>query len=249
LIDTSLELASLAIRNLIPRIATESAALVGLVIALALIFAGRFLIRVIAFLAVGVALGSAAAAIGSTYLGIVGFVLGGVIGFFVGGFLSLFLLPLAIGFATGLVVYHLAQTLVHVYLLSVALGVIFFVVGLFLSLKLLALASVVFGGLLLFDVLVFFHFPGAIALLVAILMGVIGFWVQDGFESKGRQGSKFSSWSKSSPPPSAVSVNPSGASSSTSPSSSTARYCAHCGSRVDNPTAVYCPNCGASLGS
>ena len=114
--------------------------------------------------------------------------MGGVIGFFVGGILSLFLLPLAIGFATGLVVYHLMQTLVGVYLLSVVLGVIFFVVGLFLSLKLLALASVVFGSLLLFDVLVFFHFPGAIALLIAILMGVIGFWVQDGFESKGRRG-------------------------------------------------------------
>ncbi|HYB03706.1 MAG TPA: hypothetical protein VED17_04545, partial [Nitrososphaerales archaeon] len=96
-------------------------------------------------------------------------------------------------------------------------------------------------------VLVFFHFPGVVALLIAILMGVIGFWVQDGFESKGRQGSKFASWSKSSPPPSAVSVNPPGPSSSTSTASPTVRYCAYCGSRVDNPTAMYCPNCGASI--
>jgi hypothetical protein len=246
LLEISLLIASLSIGSLIPRIASVGAALVGLVVALALIFAGRFLIRIIAFLAVGVVLGSAAAAFGATILGIFGFVFGGIIGFLVGGVLSLFLLPLAIGFATGLVVYDLSQTFVHLYPISLVLGVIFFIVGLFLSLKLLALASVVFGSLLLFRVLVFFHFVPTFAFLIAILMGVIGFWIQDGFENKGRQGYRFSSWSRGPPPPSAIPINPP-ASSSVSSGPTTVRYCAYCGTKVENPTALYCPNCGASL--
>jgi len=249
ILETSTALSPFAIGSLVPRIATVGAALVGLVVALALIFAGRFLIRVIAFLAVGVAVGSAAAAFGATLLGFVGFVIGGFIGFLVGGFLSLVLLPLAIAFAIGLVAYNLSQTLVHLYPVSVVLGVIFFIAGLFLSLKFLALASVVFGSLLLFNVLVFFRFPPVIALIIALLMGVIGFWTQDGFESKGRQGSKFASWSRGAPPASAVPVNPSPTTTSSTSSATAVRYCAYCGTRIESPAAVYCPNCGASLTS
>lgn len=203
------------------------------------------MIRVIAFLGVGFAFGSAGAIFGASVLGIVGFVIGGFIGFIVGGVLSIFLLPLAIGVATGLVAYDLMQILFHAYVASVVVGVVFFVVGLVLSMKLLSLASVIFGALLLFDALLYFRFPALFAILIAILMGVIGFWAQDGFESKGRQGSKFSTWSRTPPPASAVAVNPPPSSSSSSLSS--VRYCAYCGSRIDNPTAAFCPNCGANL--
>ncbi len=202
-----IEISYYAIGLLFPRIATVGAALVALIIALALIFAGRFLIRAIAFVGVGVAVGSAVAVAGATILGIVGFVLGGIVGFVLGGILHFFLLPLAMGIATGLVAYHLSQLFIRIIPISLVLGIAFFLIGLLLSLKLLSLASVVFGGMLLFDVLLYFHFSPLISLLVAILMGIIGFWVQDGFESKGRQGYRFSSWSEATPPPSAVSVS------------------------------------------
>lgn len=232
----------------VPRIATAGEALIALVVALALIFAGRFLIRAIAFLAVGFAFAILAATFGSTVLGVVGFVLGGIFGFIVGGVLSLFLLPLAIGLGMGLVAYRLSQLFFHIYPLSIVLGVIFFVVGLALSMKLLALASVVFGSLLLFDTLSFFHIPPLLGLLVVVLMGIIGFWVQDGFESKGQAGSKFNSWSRNAPPQSAIPVNPASPTSSQAQAGGV-RYCAYCGSRVDNPTAAFCPNCGAAFGS
>jgi hypothetical protein len=241
LLEPAIRLSELAARHLVlPRIATVGAALIALVVSLALIFAGRFVIRVIAFLAVGIAFASVAATFGAAILGVVGFVLGGIVGFFIGGVLSFFLLPLAIGIGAGVIAYDLSQMFLHAYAVSVVLGIIFFIIGLIVSMKLLALAAVIFGGLLLLDVLYYFHFPPLLALLVAILMCVIGFWVQDGFESKGRQGYKFATWSKNAPPASAVPV---------APPTSGVRYCAYCGSRIDNPSAVFCPNCGASLGN
>lgn len=105
------EIAALAIITIIPRIASVSSALVVLVVALALIFAGRFVIRVVAFFGVGVVFAAAAASVGAAILGIVGFVIGGAIGFLVGGFLSFVLLPLAIGVASGLVAYDLSSNI------------------------------------------------------------------------------------------------------------------------------------------
>lgn len=224
----------------LPRIATVGAALVALVIALALIFAGRFVIRVIAFLGVGIAFALVAASFGASILGIFGYVVAGIFGFIVGGILSIFLLPLAIGVATGLLAYDLMRALFHVFFVSLIVGVIFFIVGVLISMKILSLAAVVFGGILLFDVLEFFHFPPLIALIVVFLLGVIGFWTQDGFESKGQQGQKFSSWSSAAPPPTAVPVSP-------GTSASNQRYCAYCGTRIENQNALFCPNCGARI--
>jgi hypothetical protein len=236
------EIATLAIPSLFPRIASVSSALVVLVLGLALIFAGRFVIRVIAFFGVGVVFAAAAASVGAIILGIVGFVIGGIIGFLVGGFLSFVLLPLAIGVASGLVAYDLAQTFAHIYPVSVIVGVVFFILGVILSMRLLSLATVVFGSLLLFRSLAFFHFPLLIALAISIVMGVIGFWTQDGFEKNHRSGYQFVGWSKSAPPASAIPVNP-----APSTTQATARYCPQCGTRIDDPSTVFCPNCGASL--
>ncbi|HXQ92925.1 MAG TPA: zinc ribbon domain-containing protein [Nitrososphaerales archaeon] len=231
----------LAISNLIPRIASVSSALFVLLVSLSLIFAGRFVIRIIAFFGVGIVLAAAAASVGAIILGVVGLVIGGIIGFVVGGFLSFVLLPLAIGVASGLVAYDLTQGFVHIYPISVIVGVFFFILGVLLSMKLLSLATVVFGSLLLFDSLIFFHFPLAIALIVSVLMGLVGFWVQDGFEKNHRTGHQFVGWSKRNPPASAVPINPS------TSTRQAVRYCSQCGSEIDNPATKFCPNCGTSL--
>jgi len=227
-----------------PKLLSLGGGLVALAIALALIFAGRYIIKVIAFIGVGIAFASAAAALGAVILGILGLVLGGMVGFFIGGILSLFLLPLAIGVASGFIAYDLMQLFFHLYPVSIIVGVIFFVIGLVFSMKFLTLATATFGALLLFDVLVFFHFPPLIGLVISFLMGVIGFWTQDGFERKGPQGTKFSSWSRNPPPTSAVPVHAAAESMNAS-----VRHCSYCGAAIDSKEALFCPNCGARLGS
>ena len=224
--------------GILPRRLDLFSALVLLAISLALIFAGKQIIRVIAFIAIGLAVGAAFAAGGTLILGVVGFVIGGILGFIIGGLLSLVLLPLAIGIGIGLVAYDIMQAILHVYIFSLIVGVIFFVIGIIISLKLLALATAFFGALLLFDALLFFGVPGILALLLCIILGVIGFWVQGGFKS--RQGSKFVTWSNTPPPAGAVRVNPQ--------TQSNVVYCPHCGTRIENPGATkYCPNCGGPL--
>jgi zinc-ribbon domain len=236
-------------RDLFPTTLTPLSAIVFLVVALALIFAGRYIVRVIAFVGVGLVFAAVGAAFGAVVLSVFGLVLGAILGFIIGGLLSLVLLPLSIGIAVGLIVYHITLAISGIYLLSLVIGVIFFIIGIALALRLLSLATAVFGAFLLFDVLAFyFHIPGLIALLVAIFFGALGFWVQGGFEH--RTGAKFVGWSSTPPPAGAVRVSRSPAKSSASvsgTSSSGATYCAHCGTRIDSPTASFCPNCGASL--
>lgn len=176
----------------VPRLVSLPAALLFLVVSLVLIFAGRYVIRVIAFLGVALIFAAAAASIGALVLGIVGFIGGAIFGFIVGGIASFVLLPLAIGFATGLAAYDLTQNLVHVFALSVFVGVILFFLGVFLSMRFLSLATAIFGALTLFNVLVFFHVPTIFSAGIALVLGVAGFWIQGGVGE--RAGSKFVSW-------------------------------------------------------
>ncbi len=173
-------------------------------------------------------------------LGIFGFIAGGLFGFIVGALASFVLLPLGIGFATGILAYNLTQNLFHLYPVSILVGVVSFIVGIFLSMKLLSLATAVFGSLILFNVFGFFHFPVFVSAAVAILVGAAGFWIQGGSGSS--QETKFVSWSRTPPPASAVSAN-------TSPLQThrTINNCPRCGTSIDNPDSLFCPNCGASL--
>ncbi|MDA4111045.1 MAG: zinc-ribbon domain-containing protein [Thaumarchaeota archaeon] len=230
----------LAIGTIVPRIASVTAALILFVVALALIFAGRFVIRIIALFGVGLVFAAASATIGGLVLGIVGFVIGGLFGFIVGALASFVLLPLAIGFATAIIAYNLTQSLVHIFPLSILAGVVVFIIAILASMKLLSLATVVFGSLILINVLVFFHFPAILSTLSAVLIGVVGFWIQGGFEN--RQRAKFASWTRNPPPPNAVPLN-------SSPSKPGADHCPRCGTKIENAGAQFCPNCGTSLNS
>jgi hypothetical protein len=207
-----------------------------------LIFAGRHIIKIIAFFGVALIFAAASAAIGAVVLGVVGFIVGGFFGFIVGGIASFVLLPLAIGFATGIVAYNLTQNLVHLSVVSAVIGVLFFVLGIFLSLKLLSLATAVFGSLVLFNVLAFFHVSPVFSAIIALALGAAGFWIQGGFGKS--QGTKFVSWSRTPPPASAVSANSRAIHANQAPAP---KHCSHCGSAIENPASQFCPNCGASL--
>ena len=228
---------------LLPRLVSLPTALLFLVVSLGLIFAGRYVVRVIAFFGVALIFAAAAAAIGALILGILGFVAGGIFGFIVGGIASFVLLPLAIGFATGIVAYNLTQNLAHVFAFSVVIGTIIFFLGIYLSMKFLSLATATFGALILFNVLLYFRVTGLLSAGISLVLGGAGFWLQGGFGE--RKESKFVSWSKVPPPASAKPVNP----PRTPDRRSTAAYCPRCDSRIDNSASLYCPNCGASLNS
>ena len=147
-------------------------------VSLVLIFAGRALAKVVAFLAVGIvgaALGGAVAAQNlPTYWELIGVLLGYVMG----GLLGVAVLPLGVGLAVGYAAYVIALDLALGPTAALVAGVAFFVVGALLSGKILGVTTAVIGGLLLFDVLTRSGFGPTLATLVAALLTVAGLWVQ-----------------------------------------------------------------------
>ena len=122
--------------------------LILLGISLGLMFAGRTLIKVLAFLVVGLVGATLGAALGTTYLGGIGWILGAVAGFFVGGIVGFLLLALGIGAALGYVSYVITLDIVKSSGAALVAGVVLFVVGVVLYGKILGLVSAVLGGLL-----------------------------------------------------------------------------------------------------
>jgi hypothetical protein len=148
-----------------------------LAVSLILIFAGRTLVKVVAFVVVGFA----GAAVGGTLavqflppgLGLVGILLG----FVLGGLLGVALISVGIGLAVGYAAYLLALDLALGATIALVAGVAFFIVGLALSSRILAIVTAIAGGLLLFHVLTDFGL-GTTALLIAAVLTLAGLWVQ-----------------------------------------------------------------------
>lgn len=153
--------------------------LLGLLgVSLALIFAGRTVVKVAAFLIVGVAGALVGGMLGAHYIPAGGDLIGVVIGFVLGGLLGVALVALGIGLVVGYSAYLLAQQMAFGDTVSLILGLAFFVVGVALSGKILALVTAVGGGLLLFDVLILYGFGPTVSTLLAALATLAGLWVQ-----------------------------------------------------------------------
>ncbi len=228
---------SVAVRSLLPRELTFFSALIVLVISLALIFAGRQVIKVLAFIVVGLAVGAVGILLGNLALSGLGAFLGFVLGFIVGGLLGLLLLRVGVGIALGLFSLYAIATLLSLPRFSIVpiiVGLVFFVVGVLLSNRILAVVTAAVGGLLFFDVTTgFLGVPLLIAGLVAILLAVIGAWVQ------WPRGHKIMS-------PAAVSSGVSSSSPPPPPKSNPSAFCPNCGSPT-SAGAAFCPNCGRKL--
>jgi hypothetical protein len=152
--------------------------LIAIAVALVLMFMGRLLIKMIAFIAVGLILGEVGAFVGGSYFGPLGLVVGALGGFLIGGTLSLVILPLAIGFAAGLLAYDLSGAMTSYFLISVMIGIIFFALGVVLSSQMLSVATAVFGGIIFLDALLLFGVPFLVAAIASLGLAILGFWAQ-----------------------------------------------------------------------
>jgi hypothetical protein len=155
------------------------ALLLGLLgLSLVLIFAGGTLVKVVAFVVVGIAGAALGGTIAAQYLAPSWQLLGVVLGFVVGGVLGVALIALGIGFALGYAAYLVALDLALGPTIALVTGVVFFIVGLVLSGKILTVGTAIVGGLLLFNVLTYYGFGSEVATLVAAVLTVLGLWVQ-----------------------------------------------------------------------
>lgn len=153
-------------------------AVVLFVVSLALMFAGRSIIKGLAFLIVGLAGAAFGLASGGLLLGPVGAVIGAVLGFLVGGALGLLLVHIGMGLALGYFGYLAIRDMTHVFALAAVVGVILFFVGVAVSSKLLDLVTAVLGGVIFYGVLVFFGASQPLAGVVSLVLAAAGFYVQ-----------------------------------------------------------------------
>jgi hypothetical protein len=158
--------------------------LIVLVISLLLIFAGRSVIKAVAFLVGGLAGAAIASQVAGHTFGALGTLLGGLLGFVIGGFIAMLLLVAGIGLAIGYAGYYLASNYFGSELLAIIVGAVLFIIGVFLAGRILSLVSAVIGGLLLFDLLTVAGLGSTLALVIAALATVLGIWVQNKTEKK-----------------------------------------------------------------
>ena len=149
-----------------------------LALSLVLIFGGSTLVKVVAFVVVGIAGAIFGGALVANYLAPGWDVVGMILGFLIGGVLGVALVALGIGFAVGYAAYLVVLDLALGQTVALIAGVIFFVVGLVLSGKILAIGTSIVGGMLLFSILTAQGFVPATAIIVAGALTVLGLWVQ-----------------------------------------------------------------------
>ena len=166
--------------NLLKGVPSWPLILAMLVISLLLIFAGRKVVKVLAFLVVGLigaSIGGMFAAKYLTSLGIFGTILGVLIGFVAGGLIGLLLVRVGIGLAVGYGAYLLTVDFVSNTIVAFVVGFIFFVVGWLLYNKILSLVTAVAGGFLLYDALRLSNLNTTLSMVLAVLVTLAGIWV------------------------------------------------------------------------
>lgn len=152
-----------------------------LVVSLLLIFAGRIVVKALAFLVVGLIGASIGGMLGAQYLtslGSAGSILGVLIGFVAGGLIGLLLVRAGIGLAVGYAAYLLTLDIVSDATVAVVIGIIFFLIGVVLYNKILSLVTAVAGGFLLYDALRLYGLAPTVSTVLAAVVTLAGIWVQ-----------------------------------------------------------------------
>lgn len=146
--------------------------------AVALLFAGRQVIRALVFLLAGSAGAVLGSALATAMLGQAYAFLGLIAGLLSVGLLSLALLPLGVGLALGYYGYLAVGEIAPGGLAPMVAGLILFVVGAYLAGKILSVASVLLGGLLLFNTLGLVGATASQSIALSGLLAVLGLLVQ-----------------------------------------------------------------------
>ena len=179
--DMPLASSAFAMGNFLPHLSGFGGSVFAVIlalVALALMFSGRSIIKGLAFLAVGFAGAAFGLAVGGSFLGVVGAVIGGVLGFLVGGAVGILLVDVGMGLALGYFGYLATRDLTNVFVLAVVVGIVLFFVGVFISSKLLDLVTAVLGGVILDGVLIFFGVSPPLAAVISVVLAAAGFFVQ-----------------------------------------------------------------------
>lgn len=158
-----------------------------LAVSLVLIFAGRSVVKVIAFFVIGLigaAIGGALAAQFLAGAGDLGTLLGVILGFAIGGLIGVVLVMVGIGVVLGYGAYAVTQQFVSGNIIPLVVGFVFFLVGIALYNKILGLVTAVAGGFLLFDVLTAYGAGSTLSLVVAAALTLAGIWVQESTHRK-----------------------------------------------------------------
>ncbi len=166
--------------NLLKGVPSWPLILAMLVVSLLLIFAGRKVVKALAFLVVGLigaSIGGEFAAKYLTSLGSFGTILGVLIGFVAGGLIGLLLVRVGIGLAVGYAAYLVTVDLVSSTIVALVVGFVFFVVGWLLYNKILSLVTAVAGGFLLYDALRLYGLDPTVSTVLAVLVTLAGIWV------------------------------------------------------------------------
>ncbi|HYB76534.1 MAG TPA: hypothetical protein VEC08_06220 [Nitrososphaerales archaeon] len=159
--------------------------IVLLIVSLLLIFAGRKVVKALAFLVVGLIGASIGGTLAAQYissLGWFGSILGILIGFFAGGLLGLLVVRLGIGLAVGYAAYVITVDIVSSTIAGIIVGFVFFLTGVVLYNKILTLVTALAGGFLLFTALNLppLNLPSLASAAIAIIITMIGLWVDFG---------------------------------------------------------------------
>lgn len=152
-----------------------------LVVSLLLVFIGRKVVKILAFLVVGLVGASIGGILGAQYLaglGWFGKLMGVLIGFFAGGLVGVALVAVGIGVAAGYAAYLLTLDIVPDTTVALVLGIIFFIIGLALYGKILSVITAVIGGLLLYDALRLYGLGSTLSAILALMVTLAGFWIQ-----------------------------------------------------------------------
>jgi hypothetical protein len=153
-----------------------------LVVSLILLFAGRKVVKFLAFLVfglIGASIGGILVAQLLAGAGSLGTIIGLLLGFILGGFIGVMLLALGIGIVIGYAAYVLTASLVSGTAVPLIVGFLFFIVGLALHNKILSFVTAVAGGILLFDVLEIYGLGSILSAVIAVVATLAGIWVQE----------------------------------------------------------------------
>ncbi|MDE1854368.1 MAG: hypothetical protein KGI38_11570 [Thaumarchaeota archaeon] len=153
-----------------------------LVVSLVLIFAGRKVVKVIAFFVVGLIGATIGASLAAQYLtgsGSLGLLLGGILGFVLGGLIGVVMVAVGIGLVIGYGAYLLAQDFVTGTTIPLVVGFIFVIVGIALYDRILSFVTALAGGFLLFDAMRLYGVDSTLSIVVAGALTLAGIWIQE----------------------------------------------------------------------